>query len=238
MGRKGGVNEKVSNAKAHQDELSRQRKAKEAEVTERKEAASWREGSNVRGSSRAMEAVMKEELAAKRATEKKALREAEDAELAQLDQKGIRKDGKGNRKGSSNGLAPWELSLDSGEKKTKWERKQEADAKRKACEEKRRVSQEVVVENVGIPENLNRSVDEQWATGMEHALADLSMDTKNVGVKNPEKRAKAAYAEFQEREIPRLREERPGLRLSQYKEICFKNWQKSPENPFNQVRKG
>ncbi len=34
---------------------------------------------------------MKEELAAKRATEKKALREAEDAELAQLDQKGIRK---------------------------------------------------------------------------------------------------------------------------------------------------
>ncbi len=67
-------------------------------------------------------------------------------------------------------------------------------------------------------ENLNRSVDGQWATGIEHALvrivetvgatnvliyflsfyypnpkAELSMDTKNVGVKNPEKRAKAAY---------------------------------------------
>ncbi len=75
--------------------------------------------------------------------------------------------------------------------------------------------------------------------------AELSMDTKNVGMKNPEKKAKAAYvtpsssynehmnavytystqtvfwvysyAEFQEREITRLREERPGLRLSQYK---------------------
>ncbi len=34
---------------------------------------------------------MKEELAAKRAMEKKALKEAEDAELAQLDQKGFKK---------------------------------------------------------------------------------------------------------------------------------------------------
>ncbi len=34
---------------------------------------------------------MKEELAAKRAMEKKALREAEDAELSELNQKGIKK---------------------------------------------------------------------------------------------------------------------------------------------------
>jgi hypothetical protein len=38
----------------------------------------------------------------------------------------------------------------------------------------------------------------------------------------------------QEREIPRMREENPGLKLSQIKERIFNEWQKSPENPVNQ----
>jgi len=50
--------------------------------------------------------------------------------------------------------------------------------------------------------------------------------------KNPEKRMKAAYTRYKEREIPILRKENPSLRLSQIEEICFKNWQKSPENPL------
>ena len=45
---------------------------------------------------------------------------------------------------------------------------------------------------------------------------------------------KAAFAAFEEREIARLKDEHPGLKLSQYKERAFSAWQKSPENPANQ----
>ncbi|RIB08313.1 DUF1014-domain-containing protein [Gigaspora rosea] len=53
--------------------------------------------------------------------------------------------------------------------------------------------------------------------------------------KHPEKRFKAALAAYEEREMPKVKEEHPGLRYTQYREIVYKNFQKSPENPFNQV---
>jgi hypothetical protein len=53
--------------------------------------------------------------------------------------------------------------------------------------------------------------------------------------KHPERRAKAAFKAYEEIQLPILKEEHPGLRLSQLKELLFKNWQKAPENPFNQV---
>lgn len=53
--------------------------------------------------------------------------------------------------------------------------------------------------------------------------------------RHPERRAKAAYVAFEERMLPQLKEENPTLRLSQLKEMLWKLWQKSPENPFNQT---
>lgn len=35
-----------------------------------------------------------------------------------------------------------------------------------------------------------------------------------------------------ERELPELKKDRPGLRLQQYKEVLFKSFQKSPDNPY------
>ncbi|KAJ2255028.1 hypothetical protein GGI13_001830 [Coemansia sp. RSA 455] len=52
--------------------------------------------------------------------------------------------------------------------------------------------------------------------------------------RHPERRARAAYHVYEEREIDRLKSENPGLRLSQIKDLIFKAWQKSPENPLNQ----
>ena len=46
---------------------------------------------------------------------------------------------------------------------------------------------------------------------------------------------KAAHQAFEETEIARLKEEKPGLRNSQYKDLAFKAWQKSPLNPLNQA---
>lgn len=52
---------------------------------------------------------------------------------------------------------------------------------------------------------------------------------------HPERRYKAAFAAYKERELPELRKSHPGLRLQQYEELMYKDFKKSPENPFNQA---
>lgn len=43
---------------------------------------------------------------------------------------------------------------------------------------------------------------------------------------------KAAFAAYKERQLPMVKEEKPGLKQSQYQDMIFKAWQKSPENPL------
>lgn len=40
---------------------------------------------------------------------------------------------------------------------------------------------------------------------------------------------------FEEAELPKLKEEKPGLTHTQYKDMIWKIWKKSPDNPLNQV---
>ncbi|KAI8375635.1 hypothetical protein EDC96DRAFT_475024 [Choanephora cucurbitarum] len=58
--------------------------------------------------------------------------------------------------------------------------------------------------------------------------------TENDVEKHPERRFKHALQEFEDRELKNFRAQYPGLRLSQLKQIIYKEFQKSPENPFNQ----
>lgn len=64
------------------------------------------------------------------------------------------------------------------------------------------------------------------ATGSSSSLSKLE--------RHPERRVKAAYAAYEERELPRLKAEYPGLRLAQLREKLYRQWLKAPENPFNQ----
>ncbi|KAJ3196823.1 hypothetical protein HK101_007543 [Irineochytrium annulatum] len=85
------------------------------------------------------------------------------------------------------------------------------------------------------------------ASGIENAIDLLEVSSKDTshmagapaskgGVeKHPEKRMKSAWAAFEEREMPLLKEENPNLRLSQLKQMLQKKWKKSPENPMNQA---
>lgn len=41
---------------------------------------------------------------------------------------------------------------------------------------------------------------------------------------------------FEEAELPKLKEEKPGLTHTQYKDMIWKLWKKSPDNPLNQVK--
>ncbi|KAI0085966.1 hypothetical protein BDY19DRAFT_895754 [Irpex rosettiformis] len=84
------------------------------------------------------------------------------------------------------------------------------------------------------------------ATGIDNALDLLEvvtakMDKASVGQRaagieqHPERRFKAAFEAYKERELPNVKEDHPGLRLQQYQELLYKQFQKSPDNPFNQV---
>lgn len=53
--------------------------------------------------------------------------------------------------------------------------------------------------------------------------------------RHPERRFKAAFEAYKERELPKIKEEHPGLRLQQYNDLMYKKFQKHPDNPFNQL---
>ncbi|XP_017968810.1 coiled-coil domain-containing protein 124 [Drosophila navojoa] len=92
----------------------------------------------------------------------------------------------------------------------------------------------VVVQPHIIEENLNRSLaDTDIATNVDEALAVLSV--KEEEDKHPEKRMRAAYKTFEAANMPRIKADNPSLRMSQWKQILMKEWNKSPDNPFNQA---
>ncbi|KAI0806755.1 hypothetical protein C8Q74DRAFT_1224171 [Fomes fomentarius] len=91
-----------------------------------------------------------------------------------------------------------------------------------------------------------KEVEAFSATGIDNALdllevVNAKMDKASIGSKaadierHPERRFKAAFEAYKERELPKARQEHPGLRLQQYHDLLYKQFQKSPENPFNQV---
>lgn len=71
------------------------------------------------------------------------------------------------------------------------------------------------------------------ARSVDEALTVLKLN--EPADKHPEKRMKAAFLAYQAEYLPILRKENPSLKLSQVKEILWKQWEKAPENPFNQV---
>ncbi len=76
------------------------------------------------------------------------------------------------------------------------------------------------------------------ATGIDNALDALSLTSNNPADKvdrHPERRYKAAYAAYEARRLPELEEEHKGLRKNQRIEILRKEFEKHPDNPFNQA---
>lgn len=107
---------------------------------------------------------------------------------------------------------------------------------------KKKVSEDLVHELPLIP-NLNREASlEEARTGIKtevasgttsEAVSALTAALGNVSIDaHPERRRKAAHTAFEERRLKELMIEKPGLKRTQYKEMIFKEWQKSPENPM------
>lgn len=78
------------------------------------------------------------------------------------------------------------------------------------------------------------------ASGIDNALDALSLTGSDNNAKidrHPERRFKAAYAAFEERRLAEMENDGSGqgLRQNQKKEKIRKEFEKSPDNPFNQV---
>lgn len=87
-----------------------------------------------------------------------------------------------------------------------------------------------------LEENVNRIIPEEGsveARTIEDAIAVLSTGPEDLD-RHPERRMKAAFAAYEEANMPRLKQENPNMRLSQLKQQLKKEWTKAPENPLNQ----
>ncbi|CAL1688045.1 unnamed protein product [Lasius platythorax] len=101
-------------------------------------------------------------------------------------------------------------------------------------EKRNQVAMKKKEEEKPIEENLNRlTLEGETAHGIDEAISILSTKDPEID-RHPEKRMKAAYASFEEKMMPVIKEQNPTLRLSQLKQILRKEWIKSTENPLNQ----
>lgn len=86
-----------------------------------------------------------------------------------------------------------------------------------------------------LEENLNHVMaDVHVASTVDQALSVLKVKDTDED-RHPEKRMKAAYKAYEDAEFPIIKAQNPSLKMSQLKQIIFKNWQKSPENPLNKA---
>uniref|UniRef100_A0A7S1D7G3 Coiled-coil domain-containing protein n=1 Tax=Cyclophora tenuis TaxID=216820 RepID=A0A7S1D7G3_CYCTE len=162
---------------------------------------------------------------------------AEEAELGsggKVKVPGLSKKGK-----KKNDLSLLEDALVSeAEKKSKSKKRADQLRKEKEAEiQKRKQSEEEPVDP--LLQNTNQMLSgavgrEANKEAMESASGlDAALHSLDVGAASDVKRRKALYLAFEEKMLPVVKEENPGLRLTQYKEKIFNLWKKSPENPAN-----
>merc|ERR1719195_23707 len=109
-------------------------------------------------------------------------------------------------------------------------------AKRMEAMRKAAVAKAEPVTHLSAPleENINRvEMEGESASSVTEAIKVLSIVQDEKVDKHPEKRMKAAYTEFEERRLQELKAENKSLKLSQLKQMIFKEWQKHPDNPLN-----
>ena len=217
-------------------------------------AASWEDGSNKKGATRQAEAAAKADEAARKRREKEALLAAEEASnVGGKVKKTPTLSKKNAKKGKKDDLSLLEDALVSGaEKKQKAKKQaerlkaqklQEEERQRKEAQEAAEKAKDPLLANTedmirGTTDDLvgraaNKALDEDNAvSGIDGALQGLGIGVDGSSVPSN----KALYKAFEERMMVQMKEDYPGLKLSQYKDKIFQAWKKSPENPSNQPK--
>jgi hypothetical protein len=228
--------------------------AKKQAIEDGKKAAAededWKQGANNKKSSKDDAAAQKADDAARKKREKEALQAAEEEELGQG---GTAKKAAGGPKKKAKPKGDLGMLEDalvkSGDKKFKKAKADEI-AKKKKAEEAKKVKEPVALDpllanteamigagDIGeVGRNANKARMEADASGIDAGLDALNMKGPG-GAKSQAKSSKALYNEFEELTLPQVKDDYPGLRLTQYKEKVWNLWKKSADNPANQVPK-
>ncbi|KAK6143327.1 hypothetical protein DH2020_023675 [Rehmannia glutinosa] len=86
--------------------------------------------------------------------------------------------------------------------------------------------------------NTNRDDSVIEARTVEDFIAQMTVVNSLPLDKHPERRLQNSFMAFMEVELQRLKEEKPGLTLSQYRDAILKLWKKSKDNvPFKHPKK-
>ncbi|XP_074561306.1 uncharacterized protein LOC141817565 [Curcuma longa] len=228
MPKKMGVNTKAEEARARRSAAEADRKERE---TKEKEEKYWRdaEGSKSRAAKkREDEAEKRAEAAARRAeTRKIAEQEQRDLEAA-----GRRPDPKAARV-SIPVPKVTEAQLQRRREEEQQRILQTADAAKKR---QSRTADEQEYDRIVMVENTNRDDSIIEAHNVDEAIAKMVLSEPALPAdRHPERRLKASFKAFEEEELPKLKEEKPGLTFNQYRDMIWKLWKKSPDNPLNQT---
>jgi hypothetical protein len=246
-GKKGGHDQKVASQAA--------KDAKSAAERENDAQADWSKGANNKGASKAEAAAAKADEVARKKKEKADLLAEEEANLGPGGKVAKKvptlSKNKGGKKKKNNDLSFLEDALVSGaEKKVKAKKKADlAKAEKlKALQQQTKKKDEEPMDPllantegmIGATSNdlvgraANKALDEEnAASGIDGALDSLhvSVGTGGTGIHNS---TKGLFKAYEARMMSEIKEDYPGLKLSQIKEKIFQKWKKSPENPANQ----
>ncbi|KAJ0077426.1 hypothetical protein Patl1_35846 [Pistacia atlantica] len=227
MPKKMGVNSKAEAARARKSATESERKEREARE---KEEQYWREAEG--GKSRA--AKKREEEAEKRA--EAAARKAEAKRLAELEEKELEKSmRKPDKKANRVSIPVPKVTEAELQRQREEEQAQMAKKAEEAKKKQARTAAEEEYERMVLVTNTNRDESVIEARTVEEAIEKISVADNLPVDRHPERRLKASFKAFEEAELPRLKEEKPGLTHTQYKDLIWKLWKKSPDNPLNQV---
>mmetsp|Transcript_17938 Transcript_17938/g.18007 ORF Transcript_17938/g.18007 Transcript_17938/m.18007 type:complete len:255 (-) Transcript_17938:228-992(-) len=233
--------------------LEEERNQKIAREKEQMDAAQWSIGADSRGSAKQKELEDKTLAKAQLKAEKEALLAAEEGSVISSTKKTTKA-----KKAKDSSLAELDAALaavpktkaqklaeakkfkDEERKKIEAEEAKKREEKKSADEilRKQAAARGIVMDHSDdlMVENKNRQESEyEEASGLDAAIGLLTVKGDET-VLHPEKKQKAAYNAYYERTLPIMKEDYPGLKLSQYKQRIFDQWQKAPENPMNARR--
>ncbi|KAI4350238.1 hypothetical protein L6164_004711 [Bauhinia variegata] len=227
MPKKMGVNSKAEEARARKTAVESERKEREARD---KEEQYWREAEG----SKSRAAKKREEEAEKKA--EAAARRAEARRLAEQEEKEIDKTLKKPDKKANRVSVPVPKVTEAELRRRREEEQAELQKKAEEAQKRQtRTAAEEEYEKMVLVTNTNRDDSIIEARTVEDAIAQMVIADNLPVDKHPEKRLKASFKAFEEAELPKLKEEKPGLTHTQYKDMVWKLWKKSPDNPLNKI---
>ncbi|WOL05964.1 Coiled-coil domain-containing protein [Canna indica] len=228
MPKKMGVNSKAEAARARRSAAEEERKDR---AVKEKEEQYWQEAEG----SKSRAAKKREEEAEKRA--EAAARRAENRKIAEQEQRELEAAGrKPDPKAARVSIPVPKVTEAELQRRREEEEQRILQAAEAAKKHQKRTAEEEEYERTVMVENTNRDDSIIEAHSVDDAIARMAISDPTLPPdRHPERRLKASFKAFEEAELPKLKEEKPGLSLNQYKDMIWKLWKKSPDNPLNQA---